>query len=205
MPKLRVHNFSISLDGYAAGPDQSLDNPLGVGGTRLHEWAFATRSGRATHGMEGGAAGVHDDFVAQGDTGVGATIMGRNMFGPIRGTSGSAAASPPSSSTSAPASSTSCTWRSCRCCSGPASGCSTTSTVPPATSPSSSPAHPPSHTSASLGRTSRPRPLRGRGHLDRGDTPPTKRKQSVACHAKQWLRHTWRVFAGAITNKSCRA
>jgi hypothetical protein len=61
MPKLRVHNFSISLDGYAAGPDQSVDNPLGVGGTRLHEWAFATRSGRATHGMEGGAEGVDDD------------------------------------------------------------------------------------------------------------------------------------------------
>ena len=77
MPKLRVHNFSISLDGYAAGPDQSVDNPLGVGGTRLHEWAFATRSGRATHGMEGGAEGVDDDFVAQGDTGIGATIMGR--------------------------------------------------------------------------------------------------------------------------------
>lgn len=66
MPKLRLHNFSISLDGYAAGPDQSVDNPLGVGGTRLHEWAFATRSGRATHGMEGGAEGVDDDFIAAG-------------------------------------------------------------------------------------------------------------------------------------------
>jgi hypothetical protein len=54
MPKVRVHNFTISLDGYAAGPDQSLDNPLGVGGTRLHDWAFATRSGRRTHGMDGG-------------------------------------------------------------------------------------------------------------------------------------------------------
>jgi dihydrofolate reductase len=85
MPKLRLHNFSISLDGYAAGPDQSVGNPLGVGGTRLHEWAFATRSGRATHGMEGGAEGVDDDFIAQGDAGIGATIMGRNMFGPIRG------------------------------------------------------------------------------------------------------------------------
>jgi dihydrofolate reductase len=85
MPKLRVHNFAVSLDGYAAGPDQSLDDPLGVGGTRLHEWAFATRSGREIHGMDGGAKGVDDDFVARGDTGIGATIMGRNMFGPIRG------------------------------------------------------------------------------------------------------------------------
>lgn len=85
MPKLRVHNFAISLDGYAAGPDQGVDNPLGVGGGRLHEWAFATRSARETHGMEGGDAGIDDDFMAQGDIGIGATIMGRNMFGPIRG------------------------------------------------------------------------------------------------------------------------
>jgi hypothetical protein len=85
MPKLRVHNFAISLDGYAAGPNQSVDNPLGVGGTRLHEWAFATRSGRQMNGMDGGDAGLDDDFVARGDVGVGATIMGRNMFGPIRG------------------------------------------------------------------------------------------------------------------------
>src|SRR5262245_47266568 len=85
MPKLRVHNFAISLDGYGAGPDQSVDNPLGVGGTQLHEWAFATRSGRAAHGMEGGNEGVDDDFVGQGDAGIGATITGRNMFGPIRG------------------------------------------------------------------------------------------------------------------------
>jgi dihydrofolate reductase len=85
MPKLRVHNFSISLDGYAAGPDQSLDNPLGVGGTRLHEWAFATRSARRLFGMDGGDEGVDDEMWARGDVGVGATIMGRNMFGPIRG------------------------------------------------------------------------------------------------------------------------
>lgn len=57
MPKLRVHNLAVSFDGYAAGPDQSLDNPLGVGGTRLHEWAFATRSGRQMHGMDGGPPG----------------------------------------------------------------------------------------------------------------------------------------------------
>jgi dihydrofolate reductase len=89
MPKLRVHNLAISLDGYAAGPDQSLDNPLGVGGNRLHEWAFATRSGRQMHGMDGGDEGLDDEYVAQGDVGIGATIMGRNMFGPIRGPWGS--------------------------------------------------------------------------------------------------------------------
>jgi dihydrofolate reductase len=86
MPKLRVHNFSMSLDGYVAGPDQDLDNPLGVGGMQLHEWAFATSAARRQHGMEGGREGGLDDaFIAQGDVGIGATIMGRNMFGPIRG------------------------------------------------------------------------------------------------------------------------
>ncbi|MGH9258296.1 MAG: dihydrofolate reductase family protein [Acidimicrobiales bacterium] len=86
MPKLRVHNFSLSLDGYAAGPDQDVDNPLGVGGTRLHEWVFGTRYGREMLGEEeGGAEGVDNDFLVQGDAAIGATIMGRNMFGPIRG------------------------------------------------------------------------------------------------------------------------
>jgi dihydrofolate reductase len=86
MPKLRVHNFAMSLDGYGAGPDQSLDNPLGRGGTRLHEWAFATRSFRRMHGMDGGGdEGLDDGFIARGDAGIGATIMGRNMFGPVRG------------------------------------------------------------------------------------------------------------------------
>lgn len=85
MSKLRVHNFAISLDGYAAGPDQSLDHPLGVGGERLHSWAFATRTARQTHGMDGGDEGLDDDFFARGEAGLGATIMGRNMFGPIRG------------------------------------------------------------------------------------------------------------------------
>jgi dihydrofolate reductase len=82
---LRVHNLSISLDGYAAGPDQSVDDPLGVGGDRLHEWAFTTRSARRMHGMEGGDQDLDDRFFAAGDVGIGATIMGRNMFGPIRG------------------------------------------------------------------------------------------------------------------------
>ncbi|MGZ8762580.1 MAG: dihydrofolate reductase family protein, partial [Acidimicrobiia bacterium] len=85
MPKLRVHNFAISLDGYAAGPDQSLDNPLGVGGTQLHEWMFATRTGRQSLGMDGGDDGLDDELAARGEAGIGATIMGRNMFGPIRG------------------------------------------------------------------------------------------------------------------------
>ena len=85
MPKLRVHNLAISLDGYMAGPNQSLDNPLGVGGLGLHEWAFATRAGREMHAMDGGDEGIDNEFIAQGDVGVGATIMGRNMFGPIRG------------------------------------------------------------------------------------------------------------------------
>jgi dihydrofolate reductase len=85
VPKLRVHNFTISLDGYGAGPDQSVAHPLGVGGTRLHEWAFATRSAREMFGEHGGVEGVDNDFFLQGDEGIGATIMGRNMFGPIRG------------------------------------------------------------------------------------------------------------------------
>ncbi len=85
MTKVRVHNFAVSLDGYAAGPAQSIDNPLGVGGERLHEWVFATRTGRRMFGGEGGDTGLDDEHLARGDVGVGATIMGRNMFGPIRG------------------------------------------------------------------------------------------------------------------------
>jgi dihydrofolate reductase len=85
MPKLRVHNFAMSLDGYAAGPDQSVDDPLGVGGERLHEWVFKTRSGRQMIGEEGGETGLDEDFFQEGVDGIGATIMGRNMFGPIRG------------------------------------------------------------------------------------------------------------------------
>jgi dihydrofolate reductase len=85
MPKLRAHNIAISLDGYMAGPDQSLDNPLGVGGTRLHEWVFATRAGNQMLGIDGGSEGLDNSFIAQGAVGIGATVMGRNMFGPIRG------------------------------------------------------------------------------------------------------------------------
>ena len=85
MANLRVHNLAISVDGYAAGPDQTMDNPLGVGGERLHEWIFKTRYGRRMIGEEGGDEGLDDQFLERGDAGIGATIMGRNMFGPIRG------------------------------------------------------------------------------------------------------------------------
>jgi dihydrofolate reductase len=85
MPKVRVHNFSLSLDGYGAGPDQSLDNPLGVGGERVHDWIFETRYGRQMIGKEGGSEGINHLFLLRGDDGIGATVMGRNMFGPIRG------------------------------------------------------------------------------------------------------------------------
>jgi dihydrofolate reductase len=85
MPKLRVHNFSISIDGYGAGPQQSLADPIGAGGMRLHDWVFRTRSGRQMIGEDGGDEGLDDGFMVRGETGIGATIMGRNMFGPIRG------------------------------------------------------------------------------------------------------------------------
>jgi dihydrofolate reductase len=83
--KLRVNGFSISLDGYGAGPDQSLNNPLGVGGMGLHEWAFATRTLRKIFGQDGGTTDVDDRFAARGFENVGAWILGRNMFGPVRG------------------------------------------------------------------------------------------------------------------------
>jgi dihydrofolate reductase len=85
MPKLRVQSFSISIDGYGAGPNQDVQNPLGVGGRALHEWAFATRTFRRMFGQEGGATGVDDDFAARGFADIGAWILGRNMFGPVRG------------------------------------------------------------------------------------------------------------------------
>jgi dihydrofolate reductase len=87
MSKLRVHAFSVSIDGYGAGPSQSLDQPLGVGGMALHEWVFATRTFQAMHGEGGahGATGVDDDFAARGFENIGGWILGRNMFGPVRG------------------------------------------------------------------------------------------------------------------------
>ena len=85
MSKLRVPSFSVSLDGYGAGPNQSLANPLGQGGTALHDWMFRTRGFHQMTGREGGSTGVDDDFFARGFSDIGAWIMGRNMFGPIRG------------------------------------------------------------------------------------------------------------------------
>ena len=75
----------MSVDGYMAGPNQSLDNPLGEGGESLHEWVFKTRTWTEMTGEEGGEQGIDDRFMARGNEGIGATIMGRNMFGPIRG------------------------------------------------------------------------------------------------------------------------
>ena len=85
MPRLRVQSFSVSLDGYGAGPNQDLNNPLGVGGMALHEWAFATRTFQKMHGKDGGAPGIDEDFAARGFENIGAWILGRNMFGPVRG------------------------------------------------------------------------------------------------------------------------
>ncbi len=83
---LRVQSFSVSLDGYSAGPNQDLANPLGVGGLALHQWFFATRTFKQMHNGEGGTTGVDDDFAARGFANIGAWILGRNMFGPVRGT-----------------------------------------------------------------------------------------------------------------------
>jgi len=85
MSKLCVRAFTLSLDGYGAGPDQSRENPLGVNGTNLHQWAFKTRTFRQMFGQEGGETGTDDEFAARSFENVGAWIMGRNMFGPVRG------------------------------------------------------------------------------------------------------------------------
>jgi len=85
MTKLRVHCFSVSIDGYGAGPDQDLDNPLGRGGSAMHEWVFATRTFQQMIGNDGGSTGIDDAFAARGVANLGAWILGRNMFGPIRG------------------------------------------------------------------------------------------------------------------------
>jgi dihydrofolate reductase len=85
MTRVRVESFTISADGYGAGPDQGMDNPLGLGAEALHEWLVSTRSWRQMHGKEGGATGVDDDFAERGTRGLGAWILGRNMFGPVRG------------------------------------------------------------------------------------------------------------------------
>jgi len=84
--KLVVSGFTLSIDGYGAGPNQSLDNPLGVGGETLHKWLVGTRTFAQMHGSGvDGTTGVDDLFAARGIDNVGAWIMGRNMFGPVRG------------------------------------------------------------------------------------------------------------------------
>jgi len=85
MTKLRVHCFTVSLDGFGAGPGQNETNPLGIGGGTLHRWLLGTRTANQMFGLEGGATGVDDDFAARGNANIGAWILGRNMFGPIRG------------------------------------------------------------------------------------------------------------------------
>lgn len=85
MTRVRVESFAISLDGYGAGPNQDLDNPLGVGGVDLHQWFLPTRTFQRMHGAGEGTTGVDNDFAERGFRNVGAWILGRNMFGPIRG------------------------------------------------------------------------------------------------------------------------
>lgn len=85
MSKLRVHCFGLSIDGFGAGPNQTRDNPLGVGGESLHEWFFPTRTFKQMTGEGAGTTGPDEEFAARGFQNVGAWILGRNMFGPIRG------------------------------------------------------------------------------------------------------------------------
>jgi dihydrofolate reductase len=90
MSKLKVQAFSVSIDGYGAGPDQSRENPLGVGGESLHEWFFPTRTfrqmlGGGDGGSDGGSTDADDEFARRSFEGIGAWILGRNMFGPVRG------------------------------------------------------------------------------------------------------------------------
>lgn len=80
MPKLRF-KISMSLDGFVAGPSQSVDNPLGIGGMRLHHWAFPLKVWRSMQGLEGGAVNESTPVVEESLANIGATIMGRNMFG----------------------------------------------------------------------------------------------------------------------------
>jgi dihydrofolate reductase len=93
MSRLRVNAFAVSLDGYGAGPDQSLDNPMGVGGMALHQWVQGTKTFKRIHaefaasliGEQAGREGIDDAFAARGFENIGAWILGRNMFGPVRG------------------------------------------------------------------------------------------------------------------------
>ncbi len=85
MSRLIVHSYTISLDGYGAGPDQSLERPLGKGGEELHEWLAGTRFFMQMTGREGGTTGIDNEVAERGMANIGAFILGRNMFGPVRG------------------------------------------------------------------------------------------------------------------------
>ncbi len=85
MSKLRVHCFGISLDGFGAGPNQDIDNPLGIGGVNLHQWFFPTRTFQKMSGGGDGTTGIDNDMAERGFDRIGAWILGRNMFAPNRG------------------------------------------------------------------------------------------------------------------------
>jgi dihydrofolate reductase len=85
MSKVRVHSFGVSVDGFSAGPAQSMENPLGLGGVALHKWHMRTRTFQQQHGNGEGTTGIDDEFEVRGLENIGAYIMGRNMFGPLRG------------------------------------------------------------------------------------------------------------------------
>lgn len=85
MSRVRVNSFAISIDGFGAGPEQSLENPLGLGGSQLHDWFYPTRTFQTMVGKDDGSTGPDEDFAARGMSGVGAWILGRNMFAPFRG------------------------------------------------------------------------------------------------------------------------
>jgi dihydrofolate reductase len=85
MSQVRVQGFAVSLDGFAAGPSQDMQNPLGVRGPELMDWFFATRMWRSMHGQDGGETGIDHRMAEQGFENIGAWVLGRNMFGPVRG------------------------------------------------------------------------------------------------------------------------
>ena len=85
MSLVRVHSFSVSIDGFGAGPNQDLENPIGMGGLKMFDWVFPTRTWRQMHGEDDGETGVDDNVAAVGFQNIGAFILGRNMFGPVRG------------------------------------------------------------------------------------------------------------------------
>ena len=85
MPKVRVAGFGVSIDGFSAGPEQSLKDPLGKRGPEIFQWFFPTRTFRAMQGLEDGSVDVDNDFAHRAMENFGAFILGRNMFGPVRG------------------------------------------------------------------------------------------------------------------------